>query len=132
MKRIVLILTGILGLAGVSHAGLFEQGSVNFSTDTRIVVVSSGTANPTKILSRDSYIYSTQIINNTSFYVYVSTTSTVSFSSSFAIPPCAATTNCPPWSPDGPMVPYWGQMYAVIQGTSTTSLGNTISVFRTK
>ncbi len=131
MKRIVLILTGILGLAGVSHAGMFEQGAVNFSTDTRTVVVSSGTGNPTKILSRDSYVYSTWLINNTSFFVFLSTTSTVNTSTSFSLPPCT-TSNCPAWSPDGPTVPYWGQMYAVILGTSSTSTGNTMSILRTK
>lgn len=132
MKRFTLIFTGILGLAGIAHAGLFEQGSVTVSTDTRNVTISSNTAAATKILSRDSYVYSTQLTNNTSFFILLSTSpSTFNTATYYTLAPCT-TTNCQSWSPDGPMVPYWGAMWAVQIGTSTTSTGNTISVFRTK
>lgn len=131
MRRFVLILTGILGCAALSHADMFEQGAIGFTSDTRQVFISSNTAAPTQILTRDSYIRRTWIINNSSFTVLLSTVSnTFNATSVASIPPCVTNDSCTPWTPDGPTVPYWGPMYAVMLGTATTN--NSLSVFRTK
>lgn len=131
MRRLTWLI-GLLGLASMVHAWMFEQGSLTFTTDTKQIQVSSITTSPTQILTRDSYINRTWIINDTSFTVILSSfNGGMNSNTSFALPGCPTSQqNCPAWSPDGPTTPYWGPMWAVILGTSSTN--NTLSVFRAK
>lgn len=122
----------LLIIPSVSFADMFEQGAVGFTGDTRQVVVSSNTAAPTQILTRDSYIRRTWITNTSSFTVLLSSVSTgFNSNTTYALAPCVTADSCAPWSPDGPNVVYWGPMFAVQLGTSVTT-SNTISVMRTK
>lgn len=131
MKRLLMIL-GFLSIGAIAHAGMFEQGGLVFTSDTRRVLVSASTATATQVLTRDSYITATWITNLSSFTVMLSTVSNnFSANTTFALPPCITATNCTPWSPDGPTVPYWGPMFAVQIGTSSTAT-STLSVLRTK
>lgn len=130
MKRFLLILTGILSMATLAHAGMFEQGSLGFDADSVQVSVSSTAV--TQIMARDSYIYLSYIINPSTF-------SGVCISS-YAATLAVSTTTSPAMLPnstlsiDGPSVPYWGGMWATMCNALGGAQSQTtkISVIRTK
>lgn len=130
MKKII----ACLFLASIARADIQADGANIFTSDTRTLNVSTVLATPTQILTEDSFITRTWIVNNSSFTVLLSTVST-GFNSgnggTFQLPPCVTNTSCLAWSPDGPMVPYWGQMFAVQLGTGTSTVP-TLSVLREK
>lgn len=106
------------------------DGSLVITSDTRTVSVSTAQASPTQLLTRDSFIQRTWIMNYSSCTLFVSSTSTsVSFATSFQIP--AFSTAGPSYfSPDGVNAPFWGALWGAsnCQGTSNSSAG----IFRTK
>lgn len=88
-----------------------------FTSDTGCVVLSTTPASPTQILSTDSTVKRTVVVNPTAELVFVSynntTISTSTASGNFYIPANSS------WSPDGPLDPYIGSMWAVQTGTGT-------------
>jgi hypothetical protein len=132
MKKLLCILP--LLIASCSWADIPADGSNMFTSDTKSMNLSTNTASPTQILTQDSFITRTWIVNNSSFSILISTVSvgmTSGNGGGFLIPPCVTSTSCQPWSPDGPTVPYWGQLYAVQLGTGPSTTP-TISVLREK
>lgn len=128
MKRLLLVLT--LLLPCLSYADLSDKGSETFDADTTKITLTSSTV--TQIMVRDSFIRRTFIVNPSTFaYVCISSfaaTVAISSTSQAAIPPNFT------FTPDGPVVPYWGPMWAALCDmiAPPPSASQKISVFRTK
>lgn len=114
-------------MASFCHADAPADGAVTMSADSKALTVSSTTVSPTQILSRESFILRTWIVNTSTFPVFISTF-THSFSTATEMQIPASTT----FSPDGPIVPYWGPLFGVLGGTSAANGGNNITILRTK
>lgn len=127
MKKIAYILAVIANFAAMGYADAPADGAVTFGTDSKALTVSSTTVSPTQILSRDPYVLRTWIINTSTNTLIVSTFShTMNPATDVNIPGSTI------FSPDGPQVPYWGPMFAVLNGTSSATNGSNISILRTK
>lgn len=130
MKRF-LIWFGIICSCTTFVRSEVTQYSLGFSGDSQTVAISSNPLSPTQILTKDSNVQATWIINPNNIQVFVSSFS-ANFSTQtyFAIPATGGVTNGPIiWTPDGAVTPYGGQMFAVSVPTTTLQK---ISVFRAK
>ena len=131
MDKILLVLM-LLGCVASVHADIAADGSNIFTGDSKTVQISTTMAAPTQILTVDNFVTRTWIVNTSTFTMFISTVSTNLTTNSPSIPPCAVNTTCVPWTPDGPIVPYWGAMFAVLSGTATPTGSDSISVLRLK
>ncbi len=105
------------------------DGSVNMTTDSRIVSVSTISTSPTRLLTKDSYIQRNILINISTCSVAMSTGTTISFSTSFQIPGSSAPVY-QTFSPDGVNSPYWGDLYGISNCAGTSN--SQMSIFRSK
>lgn len=120
----------ILGSIRCSFGAAY-QSAVTFTTDTRTVAISSNSAAPTQILTKDGTAQRTWIVNNSVFSIFISSVSNnLSTSASFFIPGIGTPGNAPViWSPDGELAPFAGQLFAI---SSATPVAQSISIFRSK
>lgn len=94
------------------YADILADGSNVFSSDTKTVAISTTCTSPTQIATFDSYITRTWIVNPSSWTnLYISTVSVNMSTGTFFVPPSTV------FSPDGPAVPFWGQLYACSSAT---------------
>lgn len=133
MKRIAILAGLILMNFTLAYADILADGSNTFTTDTKTVVISTTCALPTQLLTVDNFLTRTWIVNQSTWTNLLISTSSVGISTnSYMIQPTPNIGSV--FSPDGPMVPYWGQLFGC--STSTVSGLNTVptnvSVLRTK
>lgn len=129
MKRLLIGFSVILSCTAYCHAWNPPDFTQTFTSDTRSVTISTTAASPTLLLSKDAYIQRNYIVNNSSFSIYIATSASVSFSTSFFIPgKGGATTDPVIWSPDGVNSPFQGPLYGAANGPTPPSVG----VFRSK
>ncbi len=105
------------------------DGSMNMTSDTRTVSVSTVSTSPTRLLTRDSFIQRNILINLSTCTVSLSTSSTVSLTTSFQIPGSSAPVY-QTFSPDGVNSPWWGDLYGVSNCAATSS--SSMTIFRSK
>lgn len=132
MKKVFLMLAVLFGS---SIAGRAEEiNSLGFTSDTRILTISTTPTQPTQIFIRDSFIQTNLIISTMPFQIFVSSVSTnLSTSNTTLIPAASSGTTTTvatsvQWTPDGPRASYAGQLF----GFSNAANPPTISVLRTK
>lgn len=104
------------------------DGSLNITSDMRTVAVSTTAASPTLLLTRDSFIQRTWIINASTCTVFVSTASNIITTSSFGIPGSSTTPVI--FTPDGVNAPWWGQLYGLSNCAAASN--SNVSIFRSK
>lgn len=129
MKRFLIWLGVILSCSTCIWAWNPSDGALVFTPDTRTLTISTTPASPTQILTRDSYIARTWIVNPSTCSVFLSSSSASASTSNFKIYGTTATTGATYFTPDGVNTPWWGAMWAF------SSCGGTppeISIFRTK
>ncbi len=122
-------------LAVSSYADIPSDGSNTFTSDTKQYVnVSTTAASPTQIMTVDNYITRGYVVNWSTNTLYISSATPMNTSTAYAIQPSATAgqPNMVPFTLDGPQIPYWGSLYAVLGGTSTAANGNTVAVIRLK
>lgn len=118
----------IFSCTAVIHAGPYDW-SLTMTPDSKMVTISSTSANPTQIFTKDSNVQRSWVVNTTTFTVFISSVSNNLSTSSFGIPGVGTSGNAPViWTPDGVNAPYEGALWAFMNTQSTT----TISVFRSK
>ena len=129
MKKLFFIWLGVaLSCTTFIHAGPYDW-SLAMTGDTRTVTLSTTTASPTQILTKDSNVQRTWIVNASTFTIFISSVSNnLSTSTSFGIPGVSAGQAANIWTPDGVNAPYEGQMFAVANTQSPPQ----ISIFRSK
>lgn len=128
MKRFLFI--GImLSCTTFLHAGPYDWEQT-LDQDSATVTISTTLAKPTLILTKDSYVQRTWIVNASTFSIFISSVSNnLSFTTSFGIPGVGTSGNQPiQWTPDGTNAPFEGQLYAV----ANTQTPPSISIFRAK
>lgn len=133
MKRIFSVFF-FMFLCRVVHADILADGGLQTSIDTKLNVnVSTTSGAGTQICVNDAYFTRTWIVNFSSQTLFISTSAATTTTTSFGIPGSAtAGTAGAPFTPDGPVVPWWGPIFAVLNATSTAPNGNSVAVFRTK
>jgi hypothetical protein len=129
MKRGILFFSLVL-ISRMVWADITADGSNIFTTDSRTVLVSTNCATPTQICTVDNFITRTWIVNPSTWTnVYLSTTSVSVSSNSFFVPTSTV------FTPDGPQVPFWGQLFACSSATLTgvgVPVSMPVSVLREK
>lgn len=135
MKKVFFIWLGIaLSCTTFLRAWNPPDFTLGTTGDTKTVTLSTTPTSPTQILTRDSYVQRTYIINNSSFTIFFSTVSTILSTSttngSFSVKGnSTATGGATIFSPDGVNSPYQGPMWAA---SETTASPPSISIFRSK
>lgn len=127
MKKIMFLLMAVCPMV---RADILADGALTFGVDTRQVTVSTSPTNSTQIFTNDPYITSSFITNYSSYTLFISSVPVISTATAFILPGSST-----PWSPDGPAVPFWGPIWAVLgvgPGQSGTALPGTVGIFRTK
>jgi len=130
-----ILLAALFFIPAVAGADLNSgNGSVTFDSDTQQVLVSTTPSAPTQILTKRSYITRTTLINWGNFNLFLSTSSLTPITTTYVTgsSPFIPATNAS--SPDGPLYPYDGPMWAVLAATSSTggtaATPTTITIFR--
>ena len=137
MKKIFLTVLLMIGSTW-SFADIGADGAQSLSNDSRTIVVTTNTASPTQLLTNEPFTVRTWITNYSTFTLFLSTASQSITTSSNSVTgimiPGATTAGTvgTVWSPDGPMVPYWGPLYGVLGGTSTATNGNAVSIWKSR
>lgn len=120
----------LLLLAPFARADILADGSLTFGNDTKQVTVSTTTTSPTQIFSNDPYVTHSCIVNMSTYTLFISSASnSVSTSTNFMVPPSSS------FVPDGPTVPYWGPMWAVLgvgPGQAGTAITGVVGIYRSK
>lgn len=130
MKKALFVLGIIANFAALGHA-VSSPGSLTFQTDTKQVAVSTNCALPTQILTKDSFISHTFVVNNSSWTnLLISSASTsISTTANFFVPASSS------FSPDGPADAFDGAMWAcstpTVSGIQAANVAN-VGVFRAK
>lgn len=130
MKKTLISLLLVFGVSTL-HAGQSAVGSLTFGNDTRQVAVSTNCATPTQILTNDSFVSHTFVINNSTWTnLLISSASTaISNTANFFVP--ASST----FSPDGPQDAFDGAMWAcstaTVSGVQAANVAK-VGVFRAK
>lgn len=129
MKKLIFILA--LSCTTFLNAGPYDW-SLGMTGDTKTVTLSTTVASPTQILTKDSNVQRTWIVNASTFSIFISSVSnnisTTTATTSFQIPGVSAGQAANIWTPDGTNAPYNGAMWAV----ATTQSPPQISIFRSK
>lgn len=130
MKKILFLWVG-LSISCTTFCGAFNppDQSLTLTTDSRTLTISTTPTSPTLLLTKDSWIQRNFIINNSSFTLFLGTTSTsVSTNTAFGIPGYFGTNNSLIFSPDGVNAPWGGALYGVLLSSQPES----VSIFRSK
>lgn len=129
MKRLSLLLV-LLVMASAVYAGSNTDGSLTFGIDSKQIVI--GPATVTQIMTKDSFVTSNKIVNQSTWTsVCISTFAAsilVSSNTSPSIPPNTV------FSPDGPYASWQGALWgtACLGPGQVVASSQTISVIRTK
>lgn len=128
MKRF-LAFALFLGCSPFVRAWNPSDGALIFTPDTRTLSISILAATPTQILTRDSYVARTWIVNSSTCAVFLSSSATSgSLSTNFQIAGSSTSLTPTVFTPDGVNTPWWGPMWAF----SNCGAQPTLSIFRTK
>lgn len=128
MKRLICLLPLIL--ASLAWADIASDGSNVFNPDSKQVLLSTSAV--TQVMNYDSFLTRSYLINPSTWTdVCISTvTASVAIATStwVSVPPSCI------FSMDGPTVPWWGAIWAIIcpGPGQTTATSQTISIMRTK
>lgn len=132
MKRLLMWIGVSLSCTTFLRAWNPPDFTLGATGDTKTVTLSTTVASPTQILTRDSYVQRTYIVNASTFSIFVSTLSTnistTTVPISFQIPGVSAGQAANIWSPDGVNSPYNGPLW----GMATTQSPPSISIWRSK
>jgi hypothetical protein len=116
-----------LSCATFSYGSTYDW-SQTMTGDSKTLTISTTTSSPTQILTKDSYVQRTYIVNTSTFTIFISSVSSnISTTTSFGIPGVSAGSSVI-FTPDGTNAPYEGAMWAVTTGQTPPS----ISIFRSK
>lgn len=131
MRKILFFFGVIVSCTTFIQAWNPPDGAYTFSTDTRNVSISTAIASPTRLMTRESFIQSSYIVNNSTCSVYLSTSSSgMSFSTTFSIPGVTAGNTPVIFNLGGGAANnYWGDIWGV---SDCQSVAPKIGVFRTK